>query len=206
MRILLIIIIKTKWYRSFPFPCLKASMTELTDPWLAATCWLVARAEWAQIAQCQDLGSVFCTVQSIPRWIADCRIISSDLARFRCLPACYDCESHWALYLNPYSRLLQVWRDRAHPVSRLPILIATSPSPTRRSWASTSTPQMVIFNMNNPRQNAHKLIFLEFSSFQFSGAGVGGNLGSQTPLAGQKNKTNKKKGFKQNLYKSGANF
>ena len=181
-------------------------MTELTDPWLAATCWLVARAEWAQIAQCQDLGSVFCVVQSIPRWIADCRIISSDLARFRCLPACYDCESHWALYLNPDCELLQVWRDRAHPVSRLPILIATSPSPTRRSWASTSTLQMVIFNMNNPRQNAHKLIFLEFSSFQFSGAGVGGNLGSQTPLAGQKNKTNKKKGFKQNLYKSGANF
>ena len=68
--------------------------------------------------------------------------------------------------------------------------------------------------MNNVRQKMHIMIFPEFSSFQFSGhnphqaaAGAGGvsasNLGNQTPSA---TRHNKKKGFKQNLYKSGANF
>ena len=55
----------------------------------------------------------------------------------------------------------------------------------------------------------HILIFSEFSSFQFpshighGGAHGGGGLGNQTPIA---TRHNKKKGFKQNLYKSGANF
>jgi len=76
---------------------------------------------------------------------------------------------------------------------------------------STSSFQASYFDRHlpftyTPQLSQHQHTPNEFSSFQFSGAGVGGNLGSQTPLAGQKNKTNKKKGFKQNLYKSGANF